>query len=60
MNKRILCTVLALVMLVCALPTVLTGAARASDGEELPPDDYEGGLPGWNGTEIVLPPMPLP
>ena len=32
----------------------------ASDDDELPSDDYEGGLPGWNGTEIVLPPMPLP
>ena len=32
----------------------------ASDNEELEKDDYEGGLPGWNGSEIVLPPMPLP
>jgi hypothetical protein len=32
----------------------------ASDGDELDKDDYEEGLPGWNGSEIVLPPMPLP
>lgn len=32
----------------------------ASDEDELDKDDYEGGLPGWNGEDIVLPPMPLP
>lgn len=31
----------------------------ASDDEELEGDDYEGGLPGWNGDPIVLPPMPI-
>lgn len=27
------------------------------DGED---DGFSGALPGWNGEEIVLPPMPLP
>ena len=31
----------------------------ASDDEELNKDDYTG-IPGWQGNEIVLPPVPLP
>lgn len=32
----------------------------ASDEGEQNPDDFSGALPGWNGEEIVLPPVPIP
>lgn len=31
----------------------------ASEEGELDPDGYEG-MPGWDGGEIVLPPVPIP